>query len=76
MLCQNDLISNVVLLLSPFQSSSCPVTALPHSNHMTSSKRVNTLIGHTTLLRNYINILYNPGHVTLSCLESSSGDLC
>ncbi len=36
-----------------------------HSNHMTSSKRADTFIWHTTMRRNPINFLYNPGHVTL-----------
>ncbi len=42
----------------------------PHSNHMTSSKLADTLICHTTMCRNPINfIIYNPGHVTLWCVE-------
>ncbi len=40
-----------------------------HSNHMTSSKRADTLICHTTMRRNPINFLYNPDHVTLWCME-------
>ncbi len=40
-----------------------------HSNHVTSSKRANIQICHTTIRRNSINFLYNPGHVTLWCLE-------
>ncbi len=36
-----------------------------HSNHVTSSKQADTLICHTTMRRNPINFLYNPGHVTL-----------
>ncbi len=36
---------------------------------MTSGKRVDTLICHTTMRKNAINFLYNPGHVTLWCLE-------
>ncbi len=36
-----------------------------HSNHVTSSKLVGTLICHNTMCRNPINFLYNPGHVTL-----------
>ncbi len=40
-----------------------------HSNHVTSSKWVNTLICHTTMCRNAINFLYNIDHVTLWCLE-------
>ncbi len=32
-------------------------------------KRVNTLICHTTMHRNSINVLYNPVHVNLCCLE-------
>ncbi len=36
-----------------------------HSNHLTTSKRVDTLICHTTMRRNPINFLYNLGHVTL-----------
>ncbi len=40
---------------------------------MTSSKRVYTLICHTTIgttiRRNNINFLCNPGHVTLWCME-------
>ncbi len=39
----------------------------PHSNHVTSSKRAETLICHTTI--HSINFLYNPGHVTLWFLE-------
>ncbi len=40
-----------------------------HSNHMTSSKWADTLICHTTMRRNAINFLHNPGHMTLWCLE-------
>ncbi len=40
-----------------------------HSNHMTSSKPMDTLICQATMRRNVINFLYNPGHVTLWCLE-------
>ncbi len=36
---------------------------------MTSSKRVDTLICHTTMCRHSINFLYNSCHVTLWCLE-------
>ncbi len=36
-----------------------------YTNHVTFSKRVDTLICHTTMRRNSINFLYNPGHVTL-----------
>ncbi len=42
--------------------------SFPNSNHMTSSKQVDTLICHTTMHRNYINFLYNPGQVAL-CFE-------
>ncbi len=41
----------------------------PHFNHVTSSKQADTLICHTTMHRNSINFLYNPGHVSLWCLE-------
>ncbi len=37
----------------------------PHSNQVTSSKLVDTLICHTTMRRNPINFIYNSGHVTL-----------
>ncbi len=40
-----------------------------HSNHVTSSKREDTLICHTTMRGNPINFLYNPGHVTLWCVK-------
>ncbi len=40
-----------------------------HSNHVTSSKQPNTLICHTTMRRNPINFLYNPGHVIIWCVE-------
>ncbi len=40
-----------------------------HSSHMTSSKWVDTLVFHTTMHRNDINVLYNPVHVTLWCFE-------
>ncbi len=40
-----------------------------YSNHVTSSKRVYTLICHNTMHRNSINFQYNSGHVTLWCLE-------
>ncbi len=40
-----------------------------HSNHVTSSKRADTLICFATICRNYINFLYNQGHVSLWCLE-------
>ncbi len=36
---------------------------------VTFSNRVDTLICHTTMCRNSINFLYNPVHMTLSCLE-------
>ncbi len=39
------------------------------TNHVTSSKQVHIHICHTTMCRNFINFLYNPGHVTLWCLE-------
>ncbi len=42
---------------------------MAHSNHMTSSKRADTLICHTTMHMNPINFLYNLGHVTLWCVE-------
>ncbi len=41
-------------------------TICVHSNHMTSSMWVGTLIYHTTMCRNVIfNVLYNPGQVTV-----------
>ncbi len=40
-----------------------------HSNYVTSSKWVDTLICHTTMHRNSINFPYNPGHMTFWCLE-------
>ncbi len=36
---------------------------------MTSSKQVDTPICHTIMCRDPINFLYNPGHMTLWCLE-------
>ncbi len=42
---------------------------LTHSNHVTSGKRADTLICHTTMCRNSINFLYNSGQVTLWCVE-------
>ncbi len=36
---------------------------------MTSSKWAHTLICHTTMRRNPNNFPYNPGHVTLWCVE-------
>ncbi len=45
------------------------VSNIPHSNHVTSSKWVDTLIYHTTMCRNSTNLLYNPGHMTIWCLE-------
>ncbi len=39
------------------------------SDHMTFSKGADTLICHTTMHRNSINFLYNPGHIALWCLE-------
>ncbi len=40
-----------------------------HSNHLTSSKQVESLIcRHTTMRGNAINFLYKPDHVTLWCL--------
>ncbi len=38
-----------------------------NSNHATSSKWA--YICHTTMCRNLINVIYNPGHVTLWCME-------
>ncbi len=35
-----------------------------HSNHVTSSKRADTLICHTTMCNNPINFHYNLDHVT------------
>ncbi len=58
---------NVLPGLMCFQSSFSGL--LTHSNHVTSSKQVDTLICHTTICRNAINVLYIPGHVTLWCLE-------
>ncbi len=43
-----------------------------HSNHVTSSKQADTLICHTTLRMNPVNFLYNPGHMTLWCVEVGS----
>ncbi len=40
-----------------------------HSNYVTSSKRADALICHTTMCRNHINFLYNPGHVTIWCVK-------
>ncbi len=40
-----------------------------HSNHMISSKEVNTLICYTTMHSNPINFLYSPGHMTFWCVE-------
>ncbi len=37
----------------------------PHPDHVTSSKRSDTLRCHNTMRRNPINFLYNQGHVTL-----------
>ncbi len=45
------------------------VAYLTHYNHVTSSKQVDTLMCHTSMHRNPINFLYNPGHVTLWCVE-------
>ncbi len=42
---------------------------LHDTNHVTSSKRADTLICHTTMHRNPINFLYHLGHVTLWCVE-------
>ncbi len=44
-------------------------TTTSHSNYVTSSKWADTLICHTTRRRNHINFLYNPGHVTVWCVE-------
>ncbi len=46
-----------------------PSTPNTHSNHMTSSKRVDTFICHTTMCRNSIKFIYNSGHVTPWCFE-------
>ncbi len=43
----------------------CLVSFVSHSNHVTSSKRADTLICHTTMCRNPIKFLYNSGHVIL-----------
>ncbi len=42
---------------------------ISHSNHVTSSKRADTFICHTTMRSNPINFLYNLDHVTLWCVE-------
>ncbi len=42
-----------------------PSTLIAHFNHVTSSKREDTLLCHTTMRRNSINFLHNSGHVTL-----------
>ncbi len=60
---------------SLFKTKGPKTYRLPHSNHVTSSKRMDTLICHTTS-RNAINFLYNPGHVTFWCLEEVPFDLC
>ncbi len=44
-------------------------TDTAHSNHVTSSKQPDTLICHTTMRRNPINFLYNPGHMILWCVD-------
>ncbi len=36
-----------------------------YSNHVPSCKQENTLICHTTMCKNLIHLLYNPGHVIL-----------
>ncbi len=41
------------------------------SNHVTSSKQVDTIICHTTMHWNTNNVLYNRGHVILYCVEVS-----
>ncbi len=41
----------------------------PDSNQVSSSKRADKLIYHTTMCRNSINFLYNPGDVTFWCVE-------
>ncbi len=47
-----------------------PNIGLPHSNNVTSSKRADTFICHTTTMRkNPINFLYNLGHVALWYVE-------
>ncbi len=40
-----------------------------HSNHLTSSKRADTLICHTTMRRGPRHFLYNPGHMPLWWLQ-------
>ncbi len=45
------------------------IDSISHSKHVISGKQVETLIWHTTMCRNSINFLYNPGHVTLWYLE-------
>ncbi len=42
-----------------------------HTNHVTSSKWADTLICHTTMCRNPVSFLYNPGDMTLWCVEVS-----
>ncbi len=39
--------------------------SVPHSNHMTFCKQVNTYICHITMCRNSIHFLYNSDDVTL-----------
>ncbi len=59
---------NYTSILNPYKNPLDVFGSYPHSNHVTSSKGVDTLICHTTMRRNSINFLYNPGHVTLWCL--------
>ncbi len=40
-----------------------------HSNHVISNMCMDNLICNTTMCRNAINFLYNPGHTTLWCLK-------
>ncbi len=51
------------------ESDLCTCWLCPYSNHMTYSKRADTLIRHTTMCRNLINFLYSSSHVTLWCVE-------
>ncbi len=51
--------------LTSLHINNITLIANPHSNHVTSSKRVYTLICHITMHGDSIKFLYNPGHVTL-----------
>ncbi len=62
----------VVQTMNSYEPSAMTSSEMSHSNHVTSSNRVDTLVCNTTMRRIVINFLYNSGHMTVWFFGSSS----